>query len=226
MLALPLLSLAACTPRGLTQGGHTLELVETRTRRPGYGTRHGVDALLDGEPLGLTHWYAPVSPPMEHSPRVFYWGAGTSRETWEWELWQVFQVTPSSPEQYTAAREFLDAGTGPLFSALQDTDAYEWSYARQVFVLWQEGPSDLVFTSASGDAFQVTDSGAVFMDGALIGRLQVQEGRVTGLEIDLTPHTVGSGPGETQINPKEQDLLGYHLPDGADVFTTYGLSKP
>ena len=187
--------------------------------------RHGVDLTLDGQPLELSHWYAPLSPPMAASPRIFYWGGGTSPEAWEWRTWQVFQIKPSDPAQHQAAKEFLDAGTKALFSALTDTQAYEWSYARQVFVLWQQPPTDLVFTAATGDSFQVTDTGAVFMDGGLIGQLQESAGVVDGVEIKLEPHTVGSGPGEIQIDPQEQDLRLYLHPSGQNIFATYGIPQ-
>lgn len=220
------LLLTACTPRGITQAGHTVRLTETRSRRPGYGVGHGVDVVLDDAPLALTHWYTPVSPPVRQAPRTFYWGGGTSPETWEWEVWEVFQVKPSSPEQHAAAKEFLDAGTGPLFDALTDTPAYEWSYARQVFVLWERAHDDLVFTADSGESFSVTDTGAVFMDGARIGSLQSDQGRVTGVEIDLSPHTFGSGPGQVRIEPTVQDPRAYRLPSGHTIYSTYGLTAP
>lgn len=209
----------------MTQAGHTLEITETETRRLGYGVRHGVDLKLDGEPLALSHGYTPLSPPMAQSPRTFYWGGGTSAETWEWRTWQVFQIKPSSPAQHQAAREFLDAGTEALFSRLKNTDAYEWSYARPVFVLWQQPPEDQEFSAATGDHFRVTDTGAIFMNGALIGHLLVEQGKVSGVEIKLEPHTFGSGPAEIKVSPKEQDLRAYLHPLGQNIFATYGIPE-
>lgn len=220
-----LLGLTACASRSITQGGHTLGITETKTRRLGYGVRHGVDLSLDGQPLDFSHWYAPLSPPLAQTPRIFYWGGGTSPQTWEWGTWQVFQIKPSSPQQHQAAKEFLDAGTKALFSKLKNTDAYEWSYARQVFVLWQQPPKDLEFAAAAGDQFKVTDTGAIFMNGGLIGRLQEVDGKVSGVEIKLAPHTVGAGPAQIEINPKEQDLRAYLHSSGAHIFSIYGIPE-
>lgn len=218
-------AMLACGTRPITQGGHTLEITETKSRKAGYGVRHGVDLSLDGAPLELSLWYAPLSPVSDQSTRAFYWGGGTSPESWEWGTWQVFQLKPSDPQQHQAAKEFLDAGTKALFSQLQDTDAYEWSYARQVFVLWQNPPSDVVFTAATGEHFKVTDTGAIFMDSALIGQLQEAQGQVNGVQIKLEPHTVGSGPGEVRIQPKEQELRAYLHPSGKNIFAIYGIPE-
>ena len=177
------------------------------------------------KPLALSHWYAPVSPPMTLNPRIFYWGGGTSPETWEWGTWQVFQLKPSDPAQHQAAKEFLSAGTQALFSKLTKTQAYEWSYARQVFVLWQQAPSDVVFTAETGESFSVTQAGAIFMNHALIGDLQDAEGQVSGVEIRLEAHTFGNGPAEIRIDPKEKDLRAYLHPSGKNIFQLYGIPE-
>ncbi|MFT5587668.1 MAG: hypothetical protein ACI9VR_005281 [Cognaticolwellia sp.] len=225
MISLLFLGLLACFSRPITQGGHTLEITETKTRKMGYGAQYGVELSLDGAPLDLAHWYAPVSPPMDLNPRIFYWGGGTSPETWEWGIWEIFQIRPSDPKQHQAAKEFLDAGTKSLFSKLKNTDAYEWSYARQVFVLWQQAPKDIEFTASTGERFTVTDSGAIFMEGARIGQLEATQGQVDGVEVRLEPHTFGAGPAEIEINPLEQDLRAYLHPSGQNIFAIYGIPQ-
>ena len=92
-------------------------------------------------------------------------------------------------------------------------------------MLWQQPPTDLVFTAATGDSFKVTDTGAIFMSGGLIGQLQESAGVVDGVEIKLEPHTVGSGPGEQKIDPQELDLRRYLHPSGQNIFAIYGFPE-